>query len=238
MNLTLLLPSLDAVALAWFAVLAVGYHAIAERGPLRHRGIMGAMRIHRINWMRTMAHRDNRLMDAILLGNLSQGNAFFASTCAIAIGGLVTMLGYGDNARSIFESIPMAAKTDPNIWELKVAFLTSIFVYGFFKFAWAFRLTHYSAILIGATPILAPDGSNAGEIEAHARRAGELNAIMADHAASGLRAFYYAIAALAWFFHPALFMVATAWVVAILIRRDFFSRSHRAIAGITQGRET
>jgi uncharacterized membrane protein len=29
--------------------------------------------------------------------------------------------------------------------------LMSIFVYTFFKFAWAFRLTHYTAILIGVT---------------------------------------------------------------------------------------
>lgn len=235
MTLALPIPTLDASALAFFFVLVGGYHAIAERGPLKERGIMGAMRVHRTNWMLTMAERDNRLMDAILLGNLSQGNAFFASTCAIAIGGLVTLLRYGDSAKSFFESIPMAAETTPHLWELKVGFLTAIFVYAFFKFAWAFRLTHYTAILIGATPILKADKSNLAEIEEHARRGGELNAIMADHAASGLRSFYYAIAALAWFFHPALFIVATAWVVAILVRRDFFSRSHKAISGHGRG---
>lgn len=117
----------------------------------------------------------------------------------------------------------------PQLWEFKVIFLTGIFVYAFFKFAWAFRLTHYTAILIGATPLL--DATNKDVCDAHARRTAELNGIMADHAASGLRAFYYAIAALAWFFHPGLFMVAATCVIAILVRRDFFSRSRRAIAG-------
>ena len=36
---------------------------------------------------------------------------------------------------------------------------------------------------------------------------------------------------IAWFFHPLLFMLATTWVILILARRDFFSRSLRLIAG-------
>jgi uncharacterized membrane protein len=36
---------------------------------------------------------------------------------------------------------------------------------------------------------------------------------------------------MAWFFHPLLFMLATTWVILILARRDFFSRSLRLIAG-------
>ena len=47
---------------------------------------------------------------------------------------------------------------------------------------------------------------------------------------SGIRSFYHAVAALAWFLHPLLFMLATRWVILILIRRDFFSRSLRLIA--------
>ncbi|MGQ0672359.1 MAG: DUF599 domain-containing protein [Hyphomicrobium sp.] len=223
------LPALDCLALVWFVVLVGSYRLIAERGPLQKRSIIGAMRVHRINWMLTMVHRDNRLIDAILLGNLSQGNAFFASTAAISIGGLVGILGYGDRAKTFFESIPHTAEMPPLLWEAKVIFLISIFVFAFFKFAWAFRLTHYLAILIGATPLLEP--GNKAVCEAHAHRTAELNAIMAEHSASGLRAFYYAIAALAWFFHPLLFMIASLWVVAILVRRDFFSLSRRAIAG-------
>jgi uncharacterized membrane protein len=34
-----------------------------------------------------------------------------------------------------------------------------------------------------------------------------------------------------WFGHPLLFIATTAWVLAILIRRDYFSRSLRLIAG-------
>lgn len=223
------IPPLDAIALVFFLVVAAGYRFALQMTGLRQRSIMGAMLPHRIAWMLNMAKRDNRLMDAVLLTNLSQGNAFFASTAAIAIGGLVTVLGYGDSARSLLANIPLAAETPAFLWEAKVIFLMSIFVYAFFKFAWAFRLTHYMATMIGATPL--PEAHNAAECEEFAHRAGQLTAIMADHSASGLASFYYAIAALAWFFHPALFMLATTWVVAILIRRDFFSHSLQAIKG-------
>jgi uncharacterized membrane protein len=98
-----------------------------------------------------------------------------------------------------------------------------IFIYAFFKFAWAFRLSHYAAIMIGAAPV-----AGVGDAEAskdHAERTAKLIGIAAEHANSGIRSFYHAIAALTWFFHPLLFMFATTWVILILARRDFFSRS-------------
>jgi len=223
------LPALDAAALAFFLIVAGGYQLLLRYSSLRRRSITGAMLPHRMAWMLNMAKRDNRLMDAALLTNLSQGNAFFASTAAIAIGGLVTVLRYGDSARSMLANIPLTADTPAFLWEIKAMFLMAIFVYAFFKFAWAFRLTHYLCTMIGATPEL--DANNEPECQDFARRAGQLAAIMADHSASGLSSFYYAIAALAWFFHPVLFMIATAWVVAILVRRDFFSHSLKAIKG-------
>lgn len=230
MPLSDFLSPLDAAALLWFVVLAGGYRLIAERGPWKTKSIVGAVQRQREQWMLTMARRDNRLMDAILLNGLSQGNAFFASTSAIAIGGLATILGAGDRARSFFDSVPLAAPMSPLLWEIKMVLLIGIFVYAFFEFAWAFRLTHYCAIMIGATPLL--DASNGPECDAHARRVARLNGIMGEHANSGLRSFYYAMAAFAWFFHPVLFMIATAWVILILIRRDFFSRSRDVIAGL------
>jgi hypothetical protein len=51
------------------------------------------------------------------------------------------------------------------------------------------------------------------------------------HSDSGIRSFYHAIAAMAWFFHQLLFMATTTCVILILARRDFFSRSLRLIAG-------
>jgi uncharacterized membrane protein len=217
------ISSLDHIAFAWFVVAIGGYRLVSEWGPWRRRSIVAAVREQRLRWMRNMAARENRMLDGIVLSGLSQGNAFFASTSGLAIGGLVALVGSGDQAQIILERVPYVAKSSPTLWEMKVLVLIAIFVYAFFKFAWAFRLSHYASIMIGATPI-ATEG-NSSECADHAERTAHLLSIAGEHANRGLRAYYYAIAALAWFFHPVLLIIATTWIVLILARRDLFSRS-------------
>jgi uncharacterized membrane protein len=221
---------LDALAMAWFLASIIGYRAIAEWGPFQNHSIVGAVQQQRIAWMRNMARRDNRVLDGVVLQGLSQGNAFFASTSAITIGGLAAIMGSGDKVQSMLERLPYVAASSPVLWEIKVLVLMAIFIFAFFKFAWAFRLSHYTGIMIGATPIPSPD--NAVVCDEHATRTATLIGIAAEHANSGLRSFYYAIAAMAWFFHPLAFVAATTWVLLTLVRRDFFSRSRRILAGL------
>jgi len=138
------------------------------------------------------------------------------------------MLGSGEKVQALLERLPFVALSSPTLFEMKLLLMIAIFIFSFFKFAWAFRLSHYAAIMIGATPIL--DAGNREACEAHARRTARLIGLAAEHANTGLRGFYYAIAAMAWFFHPVALIVATVWVMLILIRREFFSRSRRLMA--------
>lgn len=219
----------DIAAVTWFIVSIFGYRLVAEWQPLERRSIVGAVQRRRIEWMRNMARRDNRMLDGVVLQGLSQGNAFFASTSAIAIGGLAAIMGSGEKVQTLLERLPYVAKSSPEVWELKTLMLMAIFVFAFFKFAWAFRLSHYTGIMIAATPLL--EVGNELACDEHATRTAALIGIAAEHANSGLRAFYYAIAAMAWYFHPLAFAAAAAYVLVILIRRDFFSRSRRIIGG-------
>lgn len=219
--------NLDIVAFLTFVILIGGYGMVTRWPSLQARSIVGAVQRQRMRWMQNMAVRDSRIVDAQLLASLSQGNAFFASTSAIGIGGLAAMMGSGEKVQGLFERLPYAAKSSPVVWEMKLILLISIFIYAFFKFAWAFRLSHYAAIMIGATPILDPQNKDA--CEDHAGRTAQLIGIAAEHANGGIRSFYYAIASLFWFFHPVAFMAATLWVMVTLVRRDFFSRSRRLI---------
>ncbi len=223
------MPDLDFVAFIAFVALMGGYHIITGYRPLVDRSIVGAVQAQRVAWMQNMAVREVRIVDAQLLASLSQGNAFFASTSAIGIGGLAAMIGSGDQVQKLFERLPYAAQSTPVVWEMKMILLITIFIYAFFKFAWAFRLAHYTAIMIGATPIA--NGKNQSDCDEHALRTARLIGIAGEHSNSGLRAFYAAIAALAWFYHPFAFMIASAWVLTILIRRDFLSRSRRLLFG-------
>jgi uncharacterized membrane protein len=220
---------LDLAAVAYF-LLAVGiYRLITGRRRLQARSLVGAVQAQRMRWMLNMAKRDNRMLDAILLGSLSQGNAFFASTSAIAVGGLAATMGSGEKLQAILGRLPFVATATPFVWEVKLILIMGIFIYAFFKFAWAFRLSHYVAIMIGAMPNA--DAAHAEDCARHAERTARLIGVAGEHSNSGIRSFYHAIAAIAWFFHPLLFMLATSWVILILARRDFFSRSLRLIAG-------
>jgi uncharacterized membrane protein len=230
MTLDSIATPLDLIAIAYF-FLAIGiYRVVVSLPSMQRRSLTGAIQRQRVRWMLNMAGRDARMLDAILLGSLGQGNAFFASTSAIAVGGLTATLGSGvERMQYLIDALPFTAPSPPFVAAAKQLLIMGIFVYAFFKFAWAFRLSHYASIMIGATPSYdAPDAQARTD---HAERTARVIGIAGEHANAGIRSFYHAIAALAWFVHPFLFMIATTWVILILARREFFSRSLRLIAG-------
>jgi uncharacterized membrane protein len=222
-----LFTPIDIAAFVYFFAAIALYRYLCAPDALGGRSMPGAIQAQRVRWMANMAMRgDHRTMDIILLNNLAQGNAFFASTTALIVGGMAAVMGSGDKAQAALERLPYAAMTSPILWELKLVTIIMIFVFAFFKFAWAFRLGHYTAIMIGAAPLLKTDDPAAkAACDDHAARTARLAGLSAEHSNSGLRAFYYAIAVLAWFYHPVAFIAATTWVLIILARRDYFSRS-------------
>ena len=104
--------------------------------------------------------------------------------------------------------------------------LIFVMAYAFFKFAWTFRLHNYSSVLLGAAPL---DTEADSEGAAHAARAAKLSALAARHFNRGLRAYFFALAALAWFVHPLLLMAASVYVLYVLHRREFRSKSLKAL---------
>lgn len=228
MSLDAIAPPLDLAALAYFGLVIFLYRLIVTRHAQAGGGLLGAVQRQRVDWMLNMAKREQRMLDAILLGSLAQGNAFFASTSAIAVGGLAATLGSGEKLQAMLSHLPYAAPSTPMLLEAKQLLIMGIFIYAFFKFAWAFRISHYASIMIGATPIYDP--ANAEACAQHAERTAGLIGVAAEHTNSGLRSYYHAIATIAWFFHPLLFMAATTWVIVILARRDFFSRTLRLVS--------
>lgn len=233
------LTPLDVLAVGYFVLVWVIYDLVAGSKGYVARSLTGAVQEQRVAWMRNMARRENRVLDQVLLTSLSQGSAFFASTSAIAIGGLAAMMGSGDKVQTVMERLPMAAQATGGLFDVKLMLIMAIFVFAFFKFAWAFRLSHYTAIMIGATPLLNnadPNGiAEPGDpslpfCDAHAVLTARIAGLSAEHSNGGVRAFYYAIAAATWIYHPVALIAATTWVLVILTRRDFFSRSRALLS--------
>ena len=218
----------DVAALAWFVLCAGGYGLTTRYGMLANGGLVRAINEQRKLWMANMAARDNRVVDVQVVANLARGNAFFASTAVFVTGALAALFGAVEEIQALATKFPFLRQTTVFMWQLKILFLMSVFILAFFKFAWAFRLSHYTAILIGATPIAT--SRNKKQCLAHAENAAHVAGIVGHHSNAGLRYYYFGIAALGWFIHPLVFMFTTLWVVGVLYRREYHSRTFRIIS--------
>jgi uncharacterized membrane protein len=215
------IPIADILSLAWFIAVWVGYTWYADRGVWRRDSLRAVMHAHRVEWMRQMVLRDNRVADVNILRNLLQGVSFFASTTLLILAGLLAILGASDRGIEIVRALPFAAGTTPGQWELKLLVLGVIFVHAFFKFTWALRQFNYCSVLIGAAPKSA-DGE-------HARRAAEVSTHASKDFNQGLRAYYFSLAALGWFVHPWVFVAAATLVTVVLYMREFHSATMKML---------
>lgn len=215
-------PWYDWAALAWFLACWIGYTMFADHSRMRKRSIAFAMARHRRRWMREMLGRDLRMVDTQILGNLVTGIGFFASTSILMIGGLFAVMGAADRAIEALGHLPLANPPSREQWTLKVLLMLGIFVYAFFKFAWSFRLANYTSILVGAAP---HKPENEAAAEAEAERLARLSILVNFHFNRGIRAFFFSLAVLGWFVHPALFAAAGVLVTAVLYRREFRSEA-------------
>ena len=219
---------LDLIAIAFFAAAWIGYLLAVEIGPHAKRSLNTLMNERRERWIMESVKRENRIIDTQVMNGLQNGTAFFASTSLIALGSVLTLSRSGDDVLNLFSALPFGTGTTRQTWEIKVAGLAMVFVYAFFKFAWAYRLFNYGAILIGAVP---PKGSGASEAEMRraAERAGAMNVAAGSHFAKGQRAFLFALAYLGWFVSAPVLMLATASVVWVMWRRQFASPIRAAL---------
>lgn len=211
---------LDLLALVFFVGAWAGYAWYSD-SKARSGNLLAATNRYRLLWMEEMLKRENRTMDSIMVGNLLRSITFFANTTIFILLGLVTMLGYHDKASSIISAIPFAAHTTSFMWEMKIFLLIIIFVYAFFKYTWSLRQYNYAGIYVVAAP---PARERNEEHSQIAQKGANLVANAAKHFNNGLRAYYFGLAALAWFIHPYALMAATWWVVFVTYRREY--RSH------------
>lgn len=218
---------LDVAALTIFVSGWVGYSSFARKRAKSTNCIARSIQQHRIHWMYEMISHDVRVSEAALLANLERNIAFFASSTLLILAGLLTLFSQVDSIEVIIESIPNAVKTRDGGLYFKLSVMVVIFVIAFFNFTWSMRQYGFVNIMVGACPIdLTGQNKNLKE---YARQI----AIVGDQAAHsynyGLRAYYFSLAAICWFYHPVLLMVATVYVVYTLYAREFNSRAVQAI---------
>jgi uncharacterized membrane protein len=217
------LPLADALALAAFFALWVGYAWFAKVWGRRKPSLLATTNRYRRYWMMQASSRDPRMLDGIITQSLSQTPAFFSSTSILVIGGLFAVLGTTEKATELMSEIPFAQTTSLLVFEIKVLVLIAIFVYAFFRFSWCMRQYTFLALVIGAMPSPQDFESGTFDRESYVDRAAAMVGAAADSFNDGLRAYYFSFAALAWFVSPLAMLLATALVVLILYSREFRS---------------
>ncbi|HEV7915657.1 MAG TPA: DUF599 domain-containing protein [Albitalea sp.] len=222
-----LLPWLDWVAIVGFFGGWIGYAHFARRRAGTRPSILATTNRIRRQWMLQTTYRDARVIDGVVIQNLSTSPSFFASTTILIIGGLLATLGTTDKASELVREIPFAARTTVLVFDLKLVLMLMVFVYAFFRFTWSMRQYTFGALLIASAPEAKQFEALGAEGEAHrqafADRAGRVVGLAAETFNDGLRAYYFAFAAIGWFFSPVVFMLATVGVVYILYQREFRS---------------
>jgi len=211
---------LDGGALAFFLVAWIFLSWLIDQSPWHKHTLSAAMKFQRQEWMRQMAAREVRLVDANIITGLQQATSFFASTALLAVGAGFALLTAADTIIGVFEESFAHLLIDRGAFYVKTAFLMSLYAYAFFKFGWAYRLFNYCAVMLAATPEAGKPGA-----EDAAAAVAEMNIAAASQFTHGLRAFFLAIAVLAWFITWWGFVIATLVIVLSLANRQFNSRA-------------
>lgn len=218
-----LLPWQDWAALALFVFGWIGYALFASHRAKVESTLLASTNHYRRLWMAQVTYRDQRIVDAAVVQNLSTSPNFWASTTILVLGGLLAVLGTNEKATDIFKDLPFAARTSMLIFDVKIVVLLAVFVYAFFRFTWSMRVYSFGAILVGAAPNVDVFDKGGADRQEFGERAGKLMCMAAESFADGLRAYYMAFAVIGWFISPVAFAIGTLAVLWVLYRREFRS---------------
>lgn len=218
---------LDFVALAFFAGGWIGYAVFAERYARNVPSLHNTMDTFRREWMLRMIERDNRMVDVNIMRIMTRSSQFFASTTMLVLGALIALTGYVQQALDVVSGLPFTMKASARLLEIKILLLVVVFTYAFFKFTWAIRQLGHCSTLIGAAPRQPKD--NPEQYAPIINRIARITSYAGSNFNNGLRAYYFGLAAFAWFLHPWLMIGSTAWVIYVLYAREFKSKTLMAM---------
>ena len=183
------------------------------------------MSMQRRRWVANATRRESP-MDAILSGNLMQSVSFQASTSVLLV--LAIFAAFGQLPALMQTLSTLSLGNDYTIADMQIhlLMLLAIFVASFFSFTLSLRQFNHFCIMIGAISHDAP--ATEDEIDAIAM----LNSLAARNFNNGIRAYYFAVPAVAWFASPWLAIAIAVVTTGIIVHREFFSSAHRLAASV------
>ena len=214
---------LDWISCIVFFVCWVGYTRYSISHGLSKVNLSSALHQQRYYWMLNALSkpRIGSSSDILSISMFERSVAFFASTSILILAGLLTVLGSSDKVATVLASVHFANDVETAKIQVKILLLILIFIHAFFKFGWSMRCYGFVATMLAAAPIGLDQQSD--QAKDWANRTARIISNASKQFNLGLRAYYFALAILAWFIHPLLFILASLSVVVVLYRRDFKS---------------
>ena len=207
----------DAIALAVFVLAWLFYEPLILAFGKRRGGVLNTdMTVIRSAWMSTMTGREVRLMDGQLLGHALNSASFFASSNLLLIAAAASALFAGDSTFRSVSSLEVVQTSSRMLFEVQLALVLIALARGLLDFIWSIRQLNYCLAAMGATPEPLPEAERATFGAVLARL---LNPALGSFN-SGVRGYYFALAAAAWLFGPWAFMTATIGALVLLIWRQ------------------
>ena len=218
---------LDWLALIAFFVAVLAYGRYADHAG--NRLLNARMREIRARWMRRYLEREDRVLDSILTGHSINSIALFSSATLLIVVALLGVFTNADTAYHMGLTSSFVVHTTKELFQVKLIGLVCVFVYGFYRFTWALLQYNYFLALIGSAPF--KDHLTPAAIDELGNQMSVVlnSAVTSFH--SGFRSYYHALAWIGWFFHPLVFLAATAFVTFVLVYRQLASPSAGAIKG-------
>ncbi len=217
----------DIFALCLFLLCWYGINWIGQHFTSKDKNTLNSLsKNYRNQWMLHLLERDNRISDVSLIGHLMRNASFFASTSILVLASLIAVFGVIEEAIKVIYDIPFAQHVSPAFWKLKLVLLVLIFIFVFFKLVWSIRQYNTTVIMIGAAPSIFDSDE---ELYSYANNLGIVLNRASRHFVDGMRGFEFALAALAWFIHPMVFILSTILVTSVVYRREFASKTMKAM---------
>lgn len=191
----------------------------------RWPSLSAIMSMQRRRWVVAATHRDTPL-DAILAGNLMGSVSLLASTSVILVLAIVAAFGQVKAVMATLASLGLVRDVSEAAMQIHLVVILGIFVTSFFAFTLSLRQFNHFCIMLGA---LEHDGNTTEtEIDAIAM----LNTLAAKNFNTGIRAYYFAVPAVAWFAGDWFAILATLVTLGFIVHREFLSSAHRLAASV------
>jgi uncharacterized membrane protein len=201
----------------------LAYNIIVPQVEKLRPSLSVIMNMQRRRWVANATRRESPF-DAILSGNIMGSVSFLASTAVLLILAIFAVFGQIPALMSTLNSLSLDRVYTLIDVQLHLVVMLAMFVLAFFAFTLSLRQFNHFCIMLGA--IDHAGGTTEEEIDAITR----MNALGAKNFNSGIRAYYFSVASVAWFISEWLPIAACILTILILAHREFFSSAHRTAA--------